>query len=654
MDDLAMLARRADEPATEWGVRLLDGLTARHQRKDDARVEAFLGGIVGLEQEREVVLDLVVAEWTLRRQSGGPVELGEYLRRFPSWEEELRMLWEVDQQTPIPAMEPYSTEDHGTGVPAWYVGGESLPASFGSYRLLQELGGGGMARVFLAEPLPAGKPVALKVPKLPLEQDSKSVRDRDSRKERFLREARALRKLDHPNLCRAFDVGECAGLPYFTMPYYPRGSVLDELKSSGVFAQNHAARLVAEVARAMQHAHDLGMLHRDLKPSNLLRDEDGQIVVSDFGLVIEPEADESRLTSTGVSPGTPRYFSPEQVAGEQKLTPASDIYSLGVIFYELLTGRPPFDWSNVHVLLRSIREAEPWQLGVIRPDIAPSLAAACHKAMAKKPEDRHATMRELAEDLERSVESSWTPSQETTLPPTPEKPVTRPRLKWKASHWIAALCLGLFAAIAGAAFFTHLDPATNTSSSATKTGSHLSPSKSREIASKRVPIGSRGLLQLLHDDLERLEAVERPHHRYFSLMAVHDNPYVSDSDLNLHLDALRRVLNRLSSNKLDVKVHPVDSSGCLLRVDLRDLDWSESYEWRDILKVEPYGVRYDTTATTDESMRKLRERSARSSHPAMNRLSCEPIGSSMPSRGGRYSITCCGATTRTDRSCHST
>ena len=126
----------------------------------------------------------------------------------------------------------------------------------------------------------------------------------------------------------------------------------------------------------------------------------------------------------------------------------------------------------------------------------------------------------------------------------------------------------------------------------------------RALVSTRQPIGQRGLLQLLHDDLNQLDAVVRPHIRYFSLMAVHDNPYISDADFALHLDALNRVLNRFSHNKRDVPVYPVDASGCLLRIDLRDLDWYAAYEWRALLDAEPYGVRYDPTVTFDETLRK--------------------------------------------------
>jgi hypothetical protein len=130
------------------------------------------------------------------------------------------------------------------------------------------------------------------------------------------------------------------------------------------------------------------------------------------------------------------------------------------------------------------------------------------------------------------------------------------------------------------------------------------PRGERAVVSTRQPVGLRGQLERLHADLDKLEAVVRPHVRYFSLMAVHDNPYVSDAELALHLDALKRVLNRLSHNRRDVPVYPVDASGCLLRIDLRDLDWHPAIEWELLLKAEPYGVRHDAVHP-DETLRRL-------------------------------------------------
>jgi serine/threonine protein kinase len=583
MDLFVPLARRDGESAADWGLRLLGDLAASHRRAARVHVETYLERLPGLAAEAEVVLDLLVAEWTLRRQAGEAVELAEYVRRFPAWEKELRMLWEVDHQTP-PADEPATA----ARLPDWYVGSAALPVAFGEFRLLRELGGG-MARVFLTEPLAGGDGAVLKVPKLPLGQDAEAVAERASCQKRFLREAHLTRKLDHPSLCRALDVGECDGLPYFTMPYYPGGSVSQDLQAHGPFDQRAAARLIADVARALQHAHDLGIIHRDLKPSNLLRNEQGQVVVTDLGLAFPLDGEGPRLTRTGNIPGTPLYFSPEQASGECNLTPASDIFSLGVVLYELLTGQQPFK-GNVIDLLRAIQEAWPTPLEDLRPEVSPVLATICRKAMSREPSHRYHSMTAFADDLERFLAGTWAPQR---LTPT-EIDLTVSRPWWGRSWRAAAFSVGV-AILLGCVVALGVFVGSNGTQP---------PPEGRTVVSTRQPIGLRGQLQLMHDDLDKLEAVIRPHVRYLSLLAVHDNPYVDDADLALHLDALRRVLNRLSHNKLNVPVYLVDASGCLLRIDLRDLDWHPAIEWELLLQAEPYGVRFDAV-NPDESVRKL-------------------------------------------------
>jgi serine/threonine protein kinase len=574
-------------------MRLLDDLTARHRRAARVPVETYLERLAGLAAEREVVLDLLVAEWTLRRQAGEAVALAEYVQRFPQWEQDVRMWWGADQQSLPPFVEPPPAAAVDLRLPEWYVGAAAFPVAFGAYRLVQEFGGGGMARVFLAEPLAGGTAVALKVPKLPSGQDANEVAERSSLRQRFLREVRLTLRLNHPRLCRALDVGESDGLPYFTMPYYPGGSVGAELQTRGRFSERDAARLTADVARALQHAHDLGILHRDLKPSNLLRDAQGQVVVTDFGLGFPLEEEGQRLTSAGKVLGTPLYLSPEQACGERDLTPASDIFSLGVVLYELLAGKRPFE-GNLYELLVAIPKASPVPLEERRPDVSLDLAAICRRAMAREPGDRYPSMAAFADDLERFLAGTWTP------PPEPPKPlpatlltrVARSR-RARRRRWAAGVGVGVTVLLVCWALSAFL-------------GGNVPPPPNgkRPVVSTRQPIGLRGQLQLLHDDLGKLDAAVRPHVRYFSLMAVHDNPYVSDADLGLHLDALRRVLNRLSKDKLNVPVNRVDAAGCLLRIDLRDLAWDADNEWTDLLKVEPYGVRYDAVHP-DEALRKL-------------------------------------------------
>src|SRR5204862_116382 len=201
-------------------------------------------------------------------------------------------------------------------------------------------------------------------------------------------------------------------------------------------------------------------------------------------------------------PGTPRYLSPEQAAGQRDLTPASDIFSLGVVLYELLAWKTPFTGPLLE-LLPAIQAAAPTPLEELRPDVAPALAAICRKAMARLPERRYATMAAFADDLDRFLDGTWT---------------ARPN-RWRRAVLVAGVpAVMLGTAIALWAFF-----AGNSAAPPPDAGSPPPPA----LVSKRKPIGLRGQLQILHDDLTRLDANVRPHMRYFSLMAVHDNPYIS-------------------------------------------------------------------------------------------------------------------------------
>ncbi len=592
MDDFAPLARRDGETAEDWGQRLVRDLAARHQRASPVPAEIYLQRLPGLEDEREVVLDLLLAEWTLRQEAEDDISLDEYLQRFPRWQQELREQWQIDRAA--------SSEEPFLGVlgllPAWYAGAAPLPAIFGAYRVLRELGNGGMARVFLAEPLGGGAAVALKVPSLPLGQDAKAIARRISCRERFRREARFMEQLEHPGLCQALDDDECEGLPFFTMPFYSRDSVGKELQERKRFPPAEAASLVAETARALQHAHDRGIVHRDLKPANLLRDEQGRIVVTDFGLAFPAEEQDLRLTASGYVPGTVLYFSPEQAAGQRNLTPASDVFSLGVVLYELLAGHPPFAGTPAD-LQRAISEATPAPLEQVYPDVSPVMGSICRRAMAREPGERYASMTDFADDLDRFLAGTW-----VRPPETPELLRSNILVPGESPHrsrrrWLVA-GLSASAAVLLGGFALRAFLGGNTPSSPEEAGD------SRPVVSTRQPVGLRGQLQLLHDDLDKLEATVRPHVRHVSLMAVHDNPYVSDADYALHLDALRRLLNRLSHDKPNVPVYPVGSSGCLLRIDLRDLAWDSAIEWSLLLQAEPYGVRYDAVHP-DESLRKL-------------------------------------------------
>ncbi|MFH5803790.1 protein kinase [Alienimonas sp. DA493] len=260
------------------------------------------------------------------------------------------------------------------------------PLAFGRYRIERPLGRGGMGAVFLAWDCKLERRVALKAPV--------AVGTRQAT--RFLREARAAAALDHPAICPIYDVGEAAGRQYLTMPHLAGGSLRDLI--DGPRPVREATELVLELADAMAHAHDRGVIHRDLKPANVMRNDRGRLLITDFGLACREGAD-ARVTREGEALGTPAYMSPEQMLGDQEHVGArSDVYALGVMFYELLTGRLPFQGSAVEVISQTlIREPPPPR--ELRPELPPELDAIWRRMTARDPAARYGSMHEVREAL---------------------------------------------------------------------------------------------------------------------------------------------------------------------------------------------------------------------------------------------------------------
>lgn len=250
-----------------------------------------------------------------------------------------------------------------------------------------------MGTVYLARDAQLDRLVALKIPRLPLEVSAASLA-------RFFREARAAARLDHPNICPVYDLGEQNGIPFLTMAYVEGTTLAQVLAGGGGRADAWAAELVRKLARALDEAHRRGVVHRDLKSSNVMINQRGEPVIMDFGLARWVEEEEhGRLTRTGEVLGSPAYMSPEQVAGDvAAIGPACDIYSLGVILYELLTGHLPFEGTTPSVLARVLTQ-DPPPPTAHRPDLDPRLTAICAKAMARQVADRYATMGEFAAAL---------------------------------------------------------------------------------------------------------------------------------------------------------------------------------------------------------------------------------------------------------------
>jgi hypothetical protein len=263
-----------------------------------------------------------------------------------------------------------------------------FPHKFGRYRLVQYLGGGAMGAVYLAEDRKLEIQVALKVPHA-------SILEKPKLLERFYREARAAARLDHPGLCWVLDVGQMGTVPYFAMRYIA-GNPLSE---GTALTPPGAATLVRSVALAMAAAHRQGIIHRDIKPANILVTPAGEPVVTDFGiaLVLDPEA--ARMTDLGAIMGTLPYMALEQLQGERDaIGPASDVYSLGVVLYEILTGRLPFKNPIADLLVPSGRRPPPLP-STLMPGLDPPLDAICLKALAHDLRQRYASMEALAADL---------------------------------------------------------------------------------------------------------------------------------------------------------------------------------------------------------------------------------------------------------------
>jgi serine/threonine protein kinase/WD40 repeat protein len=268
----------------------------------------------------------------------------------------------------------------------------NLPEQFGHYRIVKLLGRGGMGAVYLARDSRLDRSVALKVPRFAPEDGPQVL-------ERFYREAKAAATIDHPNICRVYDVGEINGVPYLAMRYLEGQPLSVFVKGGNPLGQRQAAALVSKLALALQEAHNKGVIHRDLKPANVMILNGREPMLMDFGLARRAEKGDARLTQSGMILGTPAYMAPEQVAGDGKsVGPATDIYGLGVILYELLTGRLPFE-GPIAVVLGQVLAVEPVSAVTLRPELDPRLAAVCQKAMAKKPGERYASMSDLANVL---------------------------------------------------------------------------------------------------------------------------------------------------------------------------------------------------------------------------------------------------------------
>ena len=350
--------------------------------------------------------------------------------------------------------------------------GGNFPQHFGRYEIVRLLGQGAMGAVYLAYDPSLQRQVALKIPKFNAEESP-------DMSERFLREARSAATLRHANICPVYDVGRVDGVHYITMAYIEGRTLAEELRAGRTFQPREIAQIVRKLALALAKAHAAGVVHRDLKPGNIMLDPDGEPILMDFGLAYREETDELRLTKSGMIVGSPAYMSPEQIDGDgAKIGPVSDVYSLGVVLYEMITGKLPFQGTMMSVI-GQIASKEPTPIGQWRPELADSpLERLCRKMLAKRPEQRPQSMQDVAaaldyvwsglkqevENRDSSVEPASSAAPLVPTPPHFTPPVAAPvkfpeavlaqerrdrARMFLATTLILAALLGLFGALAG-------------------------------------------------------------------------------------------------------------------------------------------------------------------------------------------------------------
>jgi tetratricopeptide (TPR) repeat protein/predicted Ser/Thr protein kinase len=415
-------------------VQMRSDQSRRWRQGDRVRVEAFLEDRPVLRADPEGVLDLIYNEIFLREQAGEPPCFEEYYARFPNLQDQLRRLAVVHQAIQLSPSTMVVAQGGDRELSDGVRGSVKNPAesfSVAGYEILGELGRGGMGVVYKARQVGLKRLVALK---MILGGPFASAKELA----RFRTEAEAVARLQHPHIVQIYEVGEQQGFPYLALELV-EGVNLQQMVAGVPQPPRQAAHLVETLARAVDHAHERGIVHRDLKPANILLTADGFPKITDFSLAKLLGGDEA-LTPTDALIGTPNYMAPEQAAGRANASgPAADVYSLGAILYELLTGQPPFRGDSILDTLEQVRNQEPVPPARVKGPLPRELNTICLKCLEKDPARRYPSALALAEDLHRFLQCQ----------PIRARPVTiwERIWKWARRRPAAAALVGLSAAM---------------------------------------------------------------------------------------------------------------------------------------------------------------------------------------------------------------
>jgi WD40 repeat protein/tRNA A-37 threonylcarbamoyl transferase component Bud32 len=412
MDRAVLSSCRREPPSVlEWVDSIADRFEDAWKRGESPRILDFLGDATG--RRRLILLgELAKIDLERRRTGGESCSWEDYLQAFPELREEEGDPATVRADEAHTLVAPPSSEEGPLPLPGRFVSARRLKApAIEGFEVLGEVGQGGMGTVYKARQKRLKRLVALKVLHRSVEADPR-------RRARFRTEAEATARLQHPNIAQLHEIGEQGGILYLVMEYVEGGSLGDRLRGKPL-PPRHAAELMAPLARAMHYAHEHGVVHRDLKPDNILLQPCGgeekprtaaapfpapgtyTAKITDFGLAKLLEAD-SQLSLSGTVVGTPSYMAPEQAEGKSHAVgPAADVYALGAILYEVLTGRPPFQGDSLLDILEQVRHSDPVPPSQLLPKLPRDLETICLKALARTPAGRYASAGALADDLER-------------------------------------------------------------------------------------------------------------------------------------------------------------------------------------------------------------------------------------------------------------